>query len=251
MNNVIGKLTVMPLRDKVKIIILFAFSGYFLWSILTGSLANYINTRFAWLSWVAVVLFLALAIADVVVYLRKADDTENPLIAQPSTMPKGWGVIVVCAIPLVLGTLIPSQPLGIEAVTGTLSTSVSVSSGTIITRDPAKRNILDWLRAFAIEADKTKFNDVQAEIIGFVYHDPEFPTGQFMVGRFVVSCCTADASPIGLPVYAIEADSLPEGQWVSIKGAFTAGEFRGAFTPILHAESVEQIDPPQNSYLYP
>ncbi|HRF97141.1 MAG TPA: TIGR03943 family protein [Aggregatilineales bacterium] len=244
----LSQLKKIPLRDAIKIAILFGLSAYFLWNIVTENLSNYINTRFGWLSWVAVVLFFALAVVDLLPYLRK--NTESPQTESP-LMPKGWSVMFICAIPLVLGTLIPSQPLGVEALTGTLNTSVSVSDATVITRDPLKRNILDWLRAFSRETDKTVFDGMEAEFSGFIYRNPEFAEGQFMVGRFIVSCCTADADPVGLPVYSLMADDLAEGQWVSVKGKFTAGDFRGAITPILHAENVEVIEQPKNSYLYP
>lgn len=243
MQAVITKVRHIPPRNAVKIAILLGMGVYFLVNILTGNLSNYINTRFAWLSWVAVILLFALGLVDLWAQVRPTP-ADTP-------MHTGWGIIGICALPLFLGVLIPSQPLGLEAVNGTLSTTVSVSSSTVITRDPAKRNILDWLRAFALQADKRAFDGVRAELSGFIYRDPDFPAGQFMLGRFVMSCCTADASPIGLPIYAPQASDLPEGQWVNLKGAFQTGEFRGTLTPILHADAVEPIDTPQNTYLYP
>ncbi len=247
----LAQLKNIPVRDGVKIALLFGLSGYFLWNILTENLSNYINTRFGWLSWVAVALFFAMGVVNLLPYLRKKSDASTPFIQTNSVMPNGWSVMLICAIPLALGTLIPSKPLGVESLTGTLNTNVSVSKTTVITRDPLKRNILDWLRAFGLEADKTRFNGVEAEFSGFIYRNPEFTEGQFMVGRFIVSCCTADADPVGLPVYSLAAEDLAEGQWVTVRGKFTVGEFRDSITPILQAEIVTPIEQPKNSYLYP
>jgi putative membrane protein len=72
-----------------------------------------------------------------------------------------------------------------------------------------------------------------------------------MVARFTVSCCVADASPIGLPVLYTGAGELAEGEWVRIQGMFRAGDFRGQTTPILQADTVETVAQPEHPYLYP
>ncbi|PJF30660.1 MAG: TIGR03943 family protein [Phototrophicales bacterium] len=245
-------ITKIPAKDAIKIMILFGMSGYLAYTILSENLGNYINnSRFVWLTWVAVGLFFVLGVVNVLPFLRPKADATVLLIETSSIMPKSWIVMFICALPLLLGVLIPSQPLDVKSLTGTLSTTVSVSNTTVITRDPLKRNILDWLRAFSLEADKTAFDGTQAQFSGFIYRNPEFPDGVFMVGRFVVACCTADADPIGLPVYAPQADDLAEGQWVEVRGTFLAGEFRRAITPILQVEMIEPIEQPKNSYLYP
>lgn len=241
----------IPLREWFKTIILVGLSGYLAYTIVSENLGNYINnSRFVWLTWLAVALFFVLGVANILPHLRKENDPALPF-ETTSIMPKGWVVIAICAIPLALGVLIPSRPLGVESLTGTLSTNVSASDKTVITRDPLKRNILDWLRAFSREADKTQFDGVEAEFSGFIYRNPEFEDGQFMVGRFIVSCCTADADPVGLPVYSLAAGDLAEGQWVTVRGKFYADDFRGTITPILHVETLEPIEQPKNSYLYP
>lgn len=243
----------IPAKDVIKIVILFGMSGYLAYTILSENLGNYINnSRFVWLTWVAVGLFFVLGVVNLIPLLRKPADTAPMFpIEMTSIMPKSWIVMLICAVPLLLGVLIPSQPLDVRSLTGTLSTNVSVSNSTVITRDPLKRNILDWLRTFSLETDKTVFDGAEAQFSGFIYRNPEFPEGQFMVGRFIVACCTADADPVGLPVYAPQGADLPEGQWVEVRGTFLAGDFRGAITPILQVVTIEAIEQPKNSYLYP
>jgi uncharacterized repeat protein (TIGR03943 family) len=246
MNN----LKKIPAREWAKIVILIGMGAYLAYTIVSENLGNYINnTRFVWLTWVAAGMFLAFGLVTLWSNLRPKASTLP--IETTSIMPKGWAVMAICAIPLALGFLIPSRPLGVESLTGTLSTNVSVSDATVITRDPLKRNILDWLRAFSRETDKTRFDGVEAEFSGFIYRNPEFEAGQFMVGRFIVSCCTADADPVGLPIYSLAADELADGQWVVVRGKFYADEFRGAITPILYPDSIQPIEQPKNSYLYP
>lgn len=235
------------LRGWIKTGLLIGLGLYFVYIIATGSLANYINERFAWLSYVAAALFLLLGLFNALDLLRPAPSAPG------GHTDISWAVIVIVAIPLILGTLIPSRPLGVEAITGSVRTTSAVGASpnfATFSRPPLERNVLDWLRAFNAAADYAEFNGQPADVIGFVYTEPGFDPGHFMVARFTVSCCVADASAIGLPVYSPETD-LPAGEWVRVQGAFQLGEFRDENLPILIASAVEVVPQPDHPYLYP
>jgi uncharacterized repeat protein (TIGR03943 family) len=168
--------------------------------------------------------------------------------------PMSWGALLVIAVPLVLGTLIPSRPLGADAVDGNLgltSAAASTSSSTTFTINPQDRNVLDWLRVFNATEDYSELNGQPADVIGFVYTEPTFGENQFMVARFTISCCVADASAIGLPTYWADSSTLQQGQWVRVQGTMQVGTFRDDSIPILQVESVELIEQPEHPYLYP
>jgi putative membrane protein len=61
----------------------------------------------------------------------------------------------------------------------------------------------------------------------------------------------ADASAIGLPVYAPDAEDIADGEWVQIDGAFEAGDFRGDQVPILQPTTLVVVEQPEHPYLYP
>lgn len=241
-----------------KIIILFGLSAYFVYNILTGNLSNYVNERFVWLSYVAVVLFFVLGAASLwslVGENRAHSHThDHEYVHGDHSHSVGWGMIAVVALPLVLGVLIPSKPLGAEAVDGAIATQQLTYGGatiTVLNKPPLERNVLDWLRAFSNTELSSDFNGEQADVIGFVYREPNYPADTFLVARFTVSCCVADASAIGLPVRYTGTDTLTEGSWVRVSGGFDAGQFADLDTPILVAQAVEQIDQPEHPYLYP
>jgi uncharacterized repeat protein (TIGR03943 family) len=162
-----------------------------------------------------------------------------------------WGALAVVAIPLVLGTLIPSQPLGSAAVNGDISLNAPSVTATTFTTDPLEWNVLDWLRAFNSSGDLESFNGKQADVIGFVYREATFGDEEFMVARFAVSCCVADASALGLPVVWEGAGDFRQDTWVRVQGTFEVGEFRGDTVPMLQATSVEAVTQPEHPYLYP
>lgn len=235
------------MRDWFKVFVLLALALYFAINILTGNLTNYINTRFAWLSYVAVILFATLGIASANALLRGT----LPILHGDRTTIQ-WPVIAIVALPLVFGTLIPSQPLGAQAVNGNISLTVAeYNVASAATKDPLSRNVLDWMRVFSGAATAASFDGQSAEFSGFIYREPDFPPGHVMVARFTVSCCVADASAIGLPVYWPEFDTIADGEWVQVSGTFEAGLFRDTKTPILQAERVGVIDVPEHPYLYP
>jgi uncharacterized repeat protein (TIGR03943 family) len=236
------------LQAWLKTGLLLGLGLYFLYNIASGSLSNYINARFAWLSYLAVAMFLLLALSSAVDLLRKRKNDEHDHDHDHAQI--SWGMLAIIAIPLVLGTLIPSRPLGADAVGGSISLNVA-SSSAVFTNNPLEWNVLDWLRAFNNSGDVSTFNGQEANVIGFVYKEITFGEDQFMVARFTISCCVADASAIGLPVIWDESASLPQDTWVRVQGTFEVGEFRENTVPMLRAASVETVKQPEHPYLYP
>jgi uncharacterized repeat protein (TIGR03943 family) len=227
---------------------------YFAYNIVSGNLSNYVNVRFAWLSYVAALLFLLIGASSALHLWReqreKHKNDERDAHHDHHHAPISWGALALIAVPLVFGTLIPSRPLGAEAVDGSVRVSASAGNITTFSIDPLQRNVLDWLRVFgAAGGDFSAFDGQRADLIGFVYVEPTFAPDQFMVARFTMSCCVADASAIGIPVHW--AEPLPQGEWVRVQGMFRTGEFRGDPMPILQADSVEIVAQPEHPYLYP
>lgn len=229
-----------------KTAILLGMGAYFSWLIISGNLSNYINQRFAWLAVVGAVVFIILALANLYGSLREADEHFH------QHFEISWDIMLIVALPLVLALLIPSRSLGVEAVNGGISLSpVGVASPAAFQRSPLDRNILDWLREFDRAPSPAAFNGTAADVAGFVYREPAFADDSFMISRFTMSCCVADAFPIGLPVSAPEASEFETGVWVRARGELEAADFRGDFMPVLFAESIEAIDEPRQPYLYP
>ncbi len=235
----------------IKALLLIGLGIYFVYNIASGNILNYVNARFAWLSYVAAALFLLIgtfSIWHLLADRAHADDDHHDHQHEPIS----WGVLAILAVPLVLGTLIPSKPLGAEAVSGgvSLTSSATVGAAQAFTVAPEKRNVLDWLRAFN-NADPQSFDGQPADVLGFVYSEPTFDANTFMVARFAISCCVADASAIGLPVYWDKAADLPQGEWIQVQGAFSLGTFQGDQVPVLRASSIAVVAQPEHPYLYP
>jgi putative membrane protein len=239
--------------------LILAALGLFLFSkIWSGTLFWYLNQRFFWLTLAAAVGFMALALATLT--SRRDSPGREPDTAEPhdhdhATLPF-WGLIVV-ALPVLLGVLIPTRPLGAAAIANKgVNTDAPLTAGgnpqpVKLDRPSTDRTILDWLRAFNYESTPSVFEGQPADVVGFVYHDPRLAEGQFLVGRFTVTCCVADASAIGMIVDWPQSAALAGNVWVRVKGPVRAATLNEKPAPLITAASVEQVAEPQEPYLYP
>src|SRR5690606_27715535 len=133
-----------PLQEWLKTALLLGLGLYFVYIIVTGNLTNYINIRFSWLSYVAAVIFLLLGATSVYSLMQQRGHKHDHEHHDHEHSPMSWAVLAVVAGPLVLGTLIPSRPLGAAAVEADLSaSSLGGDSSAAFSLPPEQRNILD------------------------------------------------------------------------------------------------------------
>ena len=243
----------------LKAIVLAGLALMFYAKISDGTLTFYINSRFAWLSFVAVLIFAALAMTLVyqVSERRKAaQPTASDAPRPPGNRRKlAWSGIAIMAIPMLLGLIVPARPLGASAVSSRgIGLNAPDRPGTAKTLQNAQsgpRNVLDWLREFNMNADPATFKGRAVDVTGFVYRDPRNGADQFWVSRFTISCCVADATAIGLLVQNAQGGSLKNDSWVHVTGKLDVGEFAGEKIPVILPDKITPIDQPQNPYLYP
>ena len=215
--------------------------------LLGGGLRNYINVELQWLLILAAALFALLALAALWDCGRIRRGQAGHIHGG------GKGVsLALLTLPLILALANPATPLGADAARGNLNTSLQASANyQTLQRDPLSYNLLDWLRAFSAEVDLAQFDGQEAQLLGFVYREPNYPEDIFLLARITLSCCVADASGIGLPVHYADAASLKADQWVEVRGRFLLGEFNDEGLPILQAEEITLTEAPAQPYLYP
>jgi uncharacterized repeat protein (TIGR03943 family) len=85
---------------------------------------------------------------------------------------------------------------------------------------------------------------VTVRLTGFVARDTT-GTASFVLRRFVITCCAADAYPIGVPILGATA-APAENTWVAITGSLRRDPT--GTSPALDAASVTTIPQPDNPY---
>jgi len=229
---------------------LFAFIGF---KLISDTLSLYINMRFAPLTFFGMI---ALAVMAFVTLRHPAsepeghehDDASHQHAVSPASL-------VILFIPLLIGVLIPVRPLDASAAS-TRGMNVSAplvgsSSAREFQSAADTRNILDWIVIFNSTDDLSPYLGQTARVTGFVYHDPRLPANQFIVSRFVITCCTADASAIGMLVDWNPSAGLTESSWVEVKGTVKASKLGGQPIPLIEASYVQSTPQPPQPYLYP
>jgi uncharacterized repeat protein (TIGR03943 family) len=166
--------------------------------------------------------------------------------------------LLLVLLPIVIGVLAPPQPLGAAAVDNReISMSLQTSSlpaavAAAAAKNVSDRNVLDWLQTFAGSQNPTRdFAGQPAKITGFVFRDQRFGDDQFLVARYVISCCVADAYVTGLVIRWPQAAELAADQWVEVSGVFEPGKLGSESLPVLSAQTVINVDVPVQPYLYP
>lgn len=237
-------------------LILAGLGVFLLEKIWSGTLYWYINSRFLPLILLAALGLLILA--QTILPRRRPAGVEpehDHHSHDHGEAAPAWGLFAV-ALPVILGLLIPARPLGAAAIANkgvNTSAPLVAGGGQTVTLDiaPVDRNILDWVRMFNYASDPASLSGQPADVIGFVYQDSRLGQNEFLVGRFAINCCVADALAIGMAVQWPGASSLAANSWVRVRGPVEASTVGGQRIPLIRAESVDQVPEPAQPYLYP
>jgi uncharacterized repeat protein (TIGR03943 family) len=234
--------------------------GFFFFNLITsGRLLLYINNRFALLSFLGMIGFFMLA-ANALQLLRQkrqpAGEDHDHSDHEHSDHEHHYSVVnlIWLALPLAVGLLIPVRLLGADFAANkgvTLSSPLVAGRGqpAQLVEAPDQRTVLDWIRLFNNQEDLASHLGETANVIGFVYEDPRLPAGHFLVARFTVSCCVADAFAIGM---AVEwPDEMVGNSWVKVRGPVDVLTVDGQQIPLIRADQVVSVSPPDQPYLFP
>lgn len=232
--------------------------GLFFYSRITGgTLYYYINERFAAFTVIGVVGLLLLGFSYRWEQKPTGAEGHDHDHEHDHNHDLTWVGALIVLLPIVLGVAVTPQPLGAAALANrdiTLSMRESAMPLGVRNREKAAvdKNIMDWWHDFRSAAGGLEtFIGQEVKVSGFVYQDERYGTEQFMVTRFVVSCCVADANVLGLLVQW-PADQTPANdQWVAVEGVFIANPNADSPMPMVAARTVTPIEVPNQPYLYP
>jgi uncharacterized repeat protein (TIGR03943 family) len=223
----------------------------------TGKILYLLRPAYAWLALVAALVLLAAFLYGWILRRRalqeESDDKLRPTKAcgecHDHSPAAGWVLYarsLVFAVPLAIGFFLPDQGLtslaALEWTSGDLSKAVETAAAqeqekAVWERDYAMTTVTGVaLRLRQMQEDKVT-------AVGMVAHVPQLPAGQFLLVRFKMTCCAADATPVAVPVQWEKAGSLKEGGWVKVFGT-TAPAARA-----LAADEVEPTKEPASPYL--
>jgi putative membrane protein len=96
-----------------------------------------------------------------------------------------------------------------------------------------------------------RFIGKKMELTGFVYRQEEMKDNQFVVGRFAIQCCSADAAPYGVLVQYDRANQFADDSWVTVTGTIQQTKFNDMDIMLLKVEKISKAEPASTQYVYP
>jgi uncharacterized repeat protein (TIGR03943 family) len=112
--------------------------------------------------------------------------------------------------------------------------------------------VIDMLYALQMPSYREEFEGKEVEMIAqYVPMTTGNPKGdRFQAVRMFITCCAADAKPVGVTVRASAIPKVPEMGWIKITGKPTFPMEGGKRTAILEASRVDPCDAPSEPFVY-
>lgn len=164
--------------------------------------------------------------------------------------------LVPILVVLMLGFILPPQPLS-SATASNRSVNVGAAGNAqevspLLKVNPESLRIADWVRLKNYEADYSRFAGQRVDVVGFLFKSgggAVFSQDNLMVGKFVITCCAIDASPLGLELESSELTSkFKQDDWVRVKGEWKVVEKEGQSYMVISADFMEIVPRPSSPY---
>lgn len=116
---------------------------------------------------------------------------------------------------------------------------------------PEERTLIDWIRTLDVYPEPDAYSGLPARIEGFAVHSPQLPETYLTLTRFVITCCAADAYPVGLPVkLGRSRQAYPQDHWFRVEGRMATETLNDRRQLVLVAETITPIPEPENPFMY-
>ncbi len=231
-----------------------------LWLAATDQLTLYIHPRYVVFT-VILTAIAGIAALGALVLLpssRGADEIHEHPEEEPSTsagaawaLGRSTAVVLGCA-----GALLILPPATLTSSTAThrdlnqlssAADAVELSAG-----DGSGYTVREWATLLRQGNDAASLAASRPDVTGFVTPDPSDPENVFYIVRFVVTHCTLDAQPVGVPVYLPDWQAeFPVDSWVQARGAFIDNPDAGSEAPVvLKPAEIAAVEQPADPYVY-
>ncbi len=173
-----------------------------------------------------------------------------------SLFPPGWSSTLLLAT-AILGLMVTpkvfaSQTAIQRGVMESVSMTRSQPQAFRGSSKPEERSLIDWVRTLNVYPEPDAYTGQAVKVQGFVVHPPNFPPQYLLISRFVITCCAADAYPVGLPVkLTTNHNAYPVDTWLEVEGKMVTETLEGKRQLTIEAkEPLKKIPKPAKPYYY-
>ncbi|MBF2049990.1 MAG: TIGR03943 family putative permease subunit [Leptolyngbya sp. IPPAS B-1204] len=228
---------------------------------LTGKINLLLHPNYVWLAYSAGFVLLGVATVKIAQFIwrvaqlkKRKDRNQGDLLQHLSLFPPGWSSALLLAVAL-FGLQFTPQPFASQmaldrGVTETLTMTRSQPQAFRTSTKPENRTLIDWIRTLNVYPEPDAYTGQKVNVEGFVLHLPQVPDNYIGIARFVITCCAADAYPVGMPV------KLPSGnrsayqpdKWYRVEGQMITETLADKRQLVIQASQLTEIPTPANPY---
>ena len=97
-----------------------------------------------------------------------------------------------------------------------------------------------------------KFEGNTIKLSGFIYKSEFLPDGLFAIGKYLITCCTADANFVGF-IVKYDISKIKDDAWYQIEGVLKKGHDKDGYDIMyIDVKNIEEIDSKsEEQYIYP
>lgn len=231
--------------------------------LMTGDIGLFINPRFKWLIGISIGILVTLTL----IQIWHAKERELHRV--------GFTGYLFMSLPLLAFLLFPPAPLdasmvgkkGVNLGNPNQPSQQSTEKIEFITEDPnepyqlLKKQLLSsstivfteesYGRVLnAINISPADYKGKKVKVYGFVYRDQTLKKDEFVIGRYALTCCTADAAVYGFSIKEAPISKFKNNQWHEITGTLDTEKYEGYEIPVIKYASSQKIKTPKEAYIY-
>ncbi|MEM6256038.1 MAG: TIGR03943 family protein [Cyanobacteria bacterium P01_D01_bin.156] len=234
--------------------VLLAWSLTFFRYWITGKLFVLLHPDYMWLANGAALVLLAMALFKLTTMLTKQKRVQAPP-NHSTLLPPQLSSLILLSV-AVLGFIYTPRAFASETaiqrgVADTLTMTRSQPQRFVRQTASDERTIIDWIRTLNVYPEPDAYTDQAVKVSGFVIHPNEWPEEYLMLSRFVLTCCAADAYPVGLPVQlAVSRQAYNPDSWLQVEGKMVTATIDGQRQLTIKPTKIDTIPEPRNPYEY-
>lgn len=225
----------------VATVVLTTWAAMFWFLLVSGRSALYLSTRVAWVVPVGAAVLTIAAVGRAASIRAPDKEILTGRDVAGSTLLLVPAVLILALPPASLGSFATERRSSFVSA-GFVSSVADIESGELTLADVAGAVRSDEaMRALIARAG------AEVSFTGFVARERGMPADEFLLSRFVISCCVADALAVQVRIVDAPPGELRNDQWVRVTGAL----YPLGSEVVVSATSVERVSRPERPYLSP
>lgn len=218
-----------------------AWAGLFWFLIASERTAFYLSSRTDWVVPVGAVILTVAAIGR----FASARSSQQERLSSK----EAWGIGVI-VLPVVVVLALPPASLSSFAASrrsSFASAGFATSAEDVAQGELSLADVAGALRSGEAMEALVQRAGTEVDFTGFVTRDSGMAADEFVLTRFLISCCVADALSVEVRVVGAPPGQFAKDDWVRVDGKIypVGGEV------ILDADTIEAVERPDKPYLNP